>query len=1416
MQVSLRSQICALGVLSSLGFASPAVADYIPLTDSFVELEESVLSTSADDSGTVSASFSGSDLQLPDRVSASATAVEGGASGTASGFAETRIGSAGTGIGPSATVSTQYVTVGESGFASVTGVARITYGAQVLKLHPDAPDDALFPLLFSGSLTNADSILSVENGRTDEVFSFRNSSAGVRPIDASLLVSPGDRIEAGVVAGSSAESVVTTVSGPVFSLDPGTLVPFIPNPDGSQRFVSVADLFTLAYPEAIGFAGNFTTATPLNDGCLPDPTILAPSGLPSVRDGDVVTCQAIDPSGYRSYGQNSLLPSGRLNWIDIVIPDTATVKTDLDQTETIGLLGSNNDVINEGTIVATGDGSTAILLAVGNANTISNLGSIETTGVQSLAIDLAGNELEVQNEGQISTKGDLSAAIFIEGDDSAVANLGDGSSINTEGLRSSAAVIEGDRAINLNEGTISTTGNQSSGLVVEGLAAFMENSGAISTTGTYSVGMTMLSIDSQRLRNTGDIETQGADAMGILALGLNHDIENLDLTTTSEIEGQIMTRGIRAFGIALGLQEPVLPPGVEIPPGALAAASGSVTSSGRIETRGNEADAIHAFANNLPVTNSGDLKTSGEDAHGISIIGELATAINEADGTITVEGDESFAIDIVGAADEITLISNAGSLTGGIEGPGGASPTINAGAIRLIGVGKITNEADSALAAFGEAAVGIFNTAGDGSSVENLGEIRVDSSVSLKAGRGIDVVGNNLRLQNGAQQASSVADDASLEIIGDNSVGMRTAGTGAVVSNSTILSLDGNNNKGIEVEIQGSGNYWIDNDGAIELGDGTGNIAIHVRSANLGSNIVLPTASNSDAFCVGGGPTGAQVLNCGAIRLGASNAGLGVFVEGVAESFIENQASISGTGDNQVAIIVRKGIAADPGDAQLNAITNFTDINLGGAGARGILVEGSGNYVFNGTGVSRFDYLGVSRFDDSLDGLGGSISQALDTQSARTGAHGPNDEEQSVTSLGDIRLTGPNAIGIDINGIGNLIGNRSDRIDSEGTIDPRLPPDQQPEGPPGFSEILASGAGSIGVRFGGSGNIIDNEGIISGDAYSILGGGGSDIVQNKNRLVGDVDLGGGSDTFIQLGTGNNIEGTVEAGEGGGLDDLLFLASTAPLAAEQSGAVDRFDLDGNKFRNFEGLKINNGDLEKLKPGAIDLPQGRVYLQNSLILDALDSGGVLISQAEITDAAVYFENGARLEADEILVGLGGALRGNGSAGRRVIAIGQVASTIVVDPGGLIGPGNSAGEFELFGDVEFGGTLEIEIFGTGDGQFDVLRVLGDLNLLGTASLEIMFSGGFAPKAGDSFDFLSADNLLGDIDPLNVALFGLLPGFEYELAFGQAGVALVALTDGVVPLPPAVWLFLSGLGSLAGWSRWRLRRPGLPSIAA
>jgi hypothetical protein len=121
-----------------------------------------------------------------------------------------------------------------------------------------------------------------------------------------------------------------------------------------------------------------------------------------------------------------------------------------------------------------------------------------------------------------------------------------------------------------------------------------------------------------------------------------------------------------------------------------------------------------------------------------------------------------------------------------------------------------------------------------------------------------------------------------------------------------------------------------------------------------------------------------------------------------------------------------------------------------------------------------------------------------------------------------------------------------------------------------------------------------------------------------------------------------------------------------------------------------------------------------------------------------------------------------------------------------GGTVAPGTSVGTLTLNSHFsqDADGMLEIELMGSGEGEYDRLVVAGIATLEG--KLAVSFLNGFVPRVGDVFTVLTAQNVLN----LGLTLeSGLAAGLR--LAVGPSSVALVA-----VPEPAGGLLAVIALG--------------------
>jgi T5SS/PEP-CTERM-associated repeat protein len=161
-----------------------------------------------------------------------------------------------------------------------------------------------------------------------------------------------------------------------------------------------------------------------------------------------------------------------------------------------------------------------------------------------------------------------------------------------------------------------------------------------------------------------------------------------------------------------------------------------------------------------------------------------------------------------------------------------------------------------------------------------------------------------------------------------------------------------------------------------------------------------------------------------------------------------------------------------------------------------------------------------------------------------------------------------------------------------------------------------------------------------------------------------------------------------------------------------------------------------------------------------------------------------NGGEVAVNDLFVGSGGRLQGNGTI------TGNVTST------GIVAPGNSPGTLHIAGNfTQTGGALEIQIASASD--FDIIDVNGFASLTNVL-IEFLFVDGYAPSAGTSFSFLQTTSGLNNTGS-TYAYAGLQPGFGYTVDDTNGLMTLVATTNGVAVPEPGTLALLLGAG-LAG----------------
>lgn len=323
---------------------------------------------------------------------------------------------------------------------------------------------------------------------------------------------------------------------------------------------------------------------------------------------------------------------------------------------------------------------------------------------------------------------------------------------------------------------------------------------------------------------------------------------------------------------------------------------------------------------------------------------------------------------------------------------------------------------------------------------------------------------------------------------------------------------------------------------------------------------------------------------------------------------------------------------------------------------------------------------------------------------------------------------------------------------------------------------------------------------------------------NSGTLNNTGTLNNGGDTFDNDGILDN-SGTLN-------NNIGTLENTGTL--DNSGTLDNIGTVYNS-----GMLDNSGTLDNGYIGTISNSRTST-LNNTGTLE--NTGTVLnegvfnvTSNGVVTGAGSYTQFAGSLVVDGTMnqasVAIhGGTLGGSGTIHGEVTVGGPGIVGEAFVNGGTVGPGNSPGLMQVFGDMNFmtGSTLAVELgglaFGTGYDRVDVADDAGTGTIEGTVSLapftvfDIDWFGAFTAGDGDFFDVLVAD----EFAPFSMALLffefsgaALGSGLAWETALVDFGggrealrLSVVATGTSAIPAPGAILIFAMGLAGL-GYAR-------------
>ncbi|MES9856860.1 MAG: hypothetical protein ABW166_09695 [Sedimenticola sp.] len=383
----------------------------------------------------------------------------------------------------------------------------------------------------------------------------------------------------------------------------------------------------------------------------------------------------------------------------------------------------------------------------------------------------------------------------------------------------------------------------------------------------------------------------------------------------------------------------------------------------------------------------------------------------------------------------------------------------------------------------------------------------------------------------------------------------------------------------------------------------------------------------------------------------------------------------------------------------------------------------------------------------------------------------------------------------------------------------------------GSGEVTVQGVGSSwstnnldvggrGYENGGNGLVsVSDSGVLDVSGTGRLWRDGSMEISGGHARAGSWSLEGGTVTVNGTGALRGIR-SIQVGAGSTLSSIDTVLDVTAINGGNGVRTATASVTGSNARwsTTGDLSIGGDHTMSGGAGSLTVDNGG-DLSVGGTLRVWDSGTLTIGSGQASADSVAINGGSAtvngtLNAANGISVMGGSLKGHGT----------VNGLTTVGDGGIMAPGNSPGTQGFTSGLVWldGGSYEWEIndfngtAGTDPG-WDLINVIGgwDISGLTTGGFDIdVFSLMADNSSGNVLNFyetqsyvldiLSFDNLVGSFD---AALFNLdLSGFsnsfskEWVLGLDNAGNNLMLSygQSAAVPLPSALWLFITGLGVL------------------
>jgi hypothetical protein len=761
---------------------------------------------------------------------------------------------------------------------------------------------------------------------------------------------------------------------------------------------------------------------------------------------------------------------------------------DLSGNNSTGILADFGDVTNTtGSFVkVTGEESVGIYTANGSVTTNSgtiNIGnrSVGIYGVNQLpgTPGYGDRTININNNGNITSAGTTHGGYGIYANNTAlpltgsIINLGTGSNIDVSGGEAGIGVYAVNSTLNI-DGNI-TVGKDGVGVYASG------------STGTI---------------NGGTIALNGNNAIGYY---LTNGSNFTNLGGSIAVNGQNITLMITDAGSSINLSTPFT---VTSAPGSTYVIGNMVGGdfyNDTSATLGENGSLINGIGTVALFGTSSNVNSTGTNVSGMVLSGQHAGIPGYlVPGPSITVNEEGTNLGVISLGN-----SSAGMyLTGGARGRNEGIITVNNNSVGIYAesspslLSHIVN--NNGIITIGQESTGLFIK--DGASVSNTGTAEINS-MSQKA------VG--IYSENSMAAPTVVTNTNKINLSGDQSIGIYTAGANNIINSGTVLI--GNSSSadqpgvGIYADNAGSSilnstgsfvnvgdnsigiynlNGNITNDGIITAGNGGTGIYSEggTITLNAGSSI---TVGQNDAVGVYAVNQAGTVVNNSALSVGDGSYGF-VFTGSTAPSFTNNQPAA--IGNNSIFVFADSALTAD----------NSGTLTMTGSDNIGYYLKNGGSFINNAditgnTGVSNIGvYAKGSNIINNADIILGDSNLVEHTDSGgnkyKTGySVGIYGENSNITnSSGKTIQVGKEGIGIYVKGAGYTAEN--------------------------YGTINGTGDEAKGI-FAADYAIVNNYGTINMTGDNVMGIAGQNGAQIYNDYTGVINI-----------TGNDVTGIYLAGD----------------------------------------------------------------------------------------------------------------------------------------------------------------------------------------------------------------------------------------------------------------------------------------------